>query len=285
MIPISIHINELELAGFSSTSTPLEQIETPTLALHGWLDNAASFAPLWPHLDTHPLLALDFPGHGLSSHRSAGAAYYFIEWAADIIALIEQYDWQQVHLIGHSMGAFISQLVASVMPERIAAMSLIEGFGMLTFKAEETREKLKKALVQRRELASKRAPVYPDKERIIRVRAETSQVTPAQIVGIVERNLMPVEGGWSWRVDPRVRLGSPFRFTLEQANDLMAGIQCPVQLIRGEQGFPELTRAVQQWSGTLTHFEQVELSGGHHVHLEYPEQVAKEINAFLRRLN
>lgn len=285
MIPISIPVHELKLAGFSSTKTPLNKLQAPTIALHGWLDNAASFAPLWPYLEKQPVLALDFPGHGLSSHRAPGNAYYFIEWAADIVALIETYDWQQVHLLGHSMGAFISQLVASVIPERIAGMSLIEGFGMLTFAADETREKLIKSLVQRRELASKRAPVYPDRERVIRVRAETSKVTPSQIAGIVERNLMAVEGGWSWRVDPRVRLGSPFRFTLEQANDLMAGIQCPVQLIRGEQGFPELEHAVQQWAGKLRQFQQTSLPGGHHLHLEYPEQVATEINAFMSQLN
>ncbi|MFM8353785.1 MAG: alpha/beta fold hydrolase, partial [Gammaproteobacteria bacterium] len=40
----------------------------PTLALHGWLDNANTFnrlAPLLPELD---LVALDFAGHGASDH-------------------------------------------------------------------------------------------------------------------------------------------------------------------------------------------------------------------------
>ena len=59
---------------------------TPTkkiLCLHGWLDNAASFNRLAPLLldSSSPLtdeqlqqpmeiLALDFPGHGLSGHKS-----------------------------------------------------------------------------------------------------------------------------------------------------------------------------------------------------------------------
>jgi pimeloyl-ACP methyl ester carboxylesterase len=46
------------------------------LCLHGWLDNAASFNRLAPLLleqeqqQPMEILALDFPGHGLSGHKS-----------------------------------------------------------------------------------------------------------------------------------------------------------------------------------------------------------------------
>ena len=47
------------------------------LALHGWLDNAASFLPLSAHLDGIDLVAPDLPGHGTSAHLPAGADYSF----------------------------------------------------------------------------------------------------------------------------------------------------------------------------------------------------------------
>jgi len=49
-------------------------METPVLALHGWLDNAASFIPLAQHLNETNLIALDFPGHGKSEHRTGANA-------------------------------------------------------------------------------------------------------------------------------------------------------------------------------------------------------------------
>ncbi|MGH8027673.1 MAG: alpha/beta fold hydrolase, partial [Pseudoxanthomonas sp.] len=37
---------------------------TKVLALHGWLDNAASFLPLAAYLPGVDLVMLDLPGHG-----------------------------------------------------------------------------------------------------------------------------------------------------------------------------------------------------------------------------
>lgn len=279
MNDVTFNIAGMQLAGLVTN----EPSQSPTLALHGWLDNAASFLPLMPLLTERSVVAIDLPGHGLSDHRAVGAAYYFVEWVADIVELIEQQGWQNVHLLGHSMGGFISQLVASVIPERIQCVTLIEAFGLLTFEADQTRIKLAAALAERRALAAKKAPVYREKERLIRLRAETSVLTAEQIAPIVERNLYAVEDGWSWRVDPRVRLGSPFRYTLEQADDLMAGIQCPVQLIRGQTGFKDVDKALLRWSTEVKKLQVNTLTGGHHVHLECPTDVAMEINAFLQQ--
>ena len=74
------------------------------LALHGWLDNLASFEPLLQHLDDLCVVAIDLPGHGKSDHRPVGAHYHFLDWIPDILAVIEALGWKGLSLMGHSLG-------------------------------------------------------------------------------------------------------------------------------------------------------------------------------------
>ena len=48
--------------------------DAPILALHGWLDNAASFVRLAPLLADADVVAIDLPGHGYSDHSPPGCA-------------------------------------------------------------------------------------------------------------------------------------------------------------------------------------------------------------------
>jgi alpha-beta hydrolase superfamily lysophospholipase len=90
------------------------------LLLHGWLDNAASFNLLAPKLNAvlnREIVAIDFPGHGHSSHKSADGptqlvseyAYYvsetleYLKWVES--ESINKTDEKEVILVGHSMGA------------------------------------------------------------------------------------------------------------------------------------------------------------------------------------
>ncbi|HNL32158.1 MAG TPA: alpha/beta fold hydrolase, partial [Pseudomonadales bacterium] len=102
-----------------------EHDATPLLALHGWLDNAASFdrlAPLLPHLR---LVALDMPGHGLSSHRPAGCRSHIWDDLPELLQCADQLGWQRFHLLGHSRGAGIATLLAAAVPERVISLTLI----------------------------------------------------------------------------------------------------------------------------------------------------------------
>ena len=134
--PVSVDFklpSGLRLAGWHTGSALPSQ---PVLCLHGWLDNANSFLPLATALSELPLLALDLAGHGHSSHRSVDAHYYLFDYVADIATLCRQQGWQQLTIIGHSMGGMVVQkcmevrqvsgavLMASVPPQGLWASAV-----------------------------------------------------------------------------------------------------------------------------------------------------------------
>ena len=83
------------------------------LALHGWLDNAASFVPLMPELGAFDLVALDLPGHGASAHRMPGYDYVFVDWIHDVLDVLDALGWERAHLLAHPIGRAIAPVVAS----------------------------------------------------------------------------------------------------------------------------------------------------------------------------
>jgi pimeloyl-ACP methyl ester carboxylesterase len=101
------------------------------LALHGWLDNAASFIPLAQHLHGIELVAPDLPGHGASPHLPPGADYSFAAAVNSVLDIADALGWDRFSLLGHSMGAGISSLVAAACPQRIERLVAIEALGAL----------------------------------------------------------------------------------------------------------------------------------------------------------
>ncbi|HEY7884092.1 MAG TPA: alpha/beta fold hydrolase, partial [Cellvibrionaceae bacterium] len=99
----------------------------PVLALHGWLDNSASFTALAPLLNGLEFIALDMAGHGQSAHRPGTAPYNIWEDVAEVLSIANALGWNEFSLVGHSRGAIVAALLAGAFPERVTAMALIEG--------------------------------------------------------------------------------------------------------------------------------------------------------------
>lgn len=251
------------------------------LALHGWLDNCHSFLPMQPYLDDFNWVFLDFPGHGHSDHRSAGAHYYFIDWVYDIAALIRQQGWQDIRLLGHSMGGYVAQVLAAVYPEPIRAVALIEAFGLLFGEAEKTRAQLREGLDSRFKQARRRLPVYPDLDHLTAARARAGEFSDDLARLLLERNLKPVAGGYGWRTDPAVRSASPFRFTQEQVRNLLQGFRLPLHIVLGSSGHKDLHKAIQLWGSEVPDHQVTQVEGGHHVHMQSPAEVAQVIRDHL----
>ncbi|WP_314409071.1 alpha/beta hydrolase [Pseudomonas kuykendallii] len=255
----------------------------PVIALHGWLDNAASFARLAPKLTGMRIVALDFAGHGHSAHRAAGAGYQLWDYALDVLLVAEQLGWPRFSLLGHSMGAIVSVLLAGAMPQRIERLALIDGLIPYLGEAADAPRKLGEALQAQLDLPNKRKPVYEKVEQAVMARMKgVGAVSRDAAELLAQRGLMPVPGGYTWRTDARLTLPSPLRFTRAHSQAFLAAVQCPVDLVLAENGLLKGELPLLQMLEALP-FNVTRLAGGHHLHLDDEAGAASVADCFNRR--
>ncbi len=241
----------------------------PVLALHGWLDNAASFSKLAPLLTHCRVIAPDMAGHGMSPHRGAGDPYLFIDYVPDVVAAAEGLGWQRFSLLGHSMGAGIAVLLAGAFPERVRSLALIEGIGPLTGEPEAAPAALRAAWEREQALADKLPPSYASFAEAVAARAAGGAgITHAAAELLCERGLERRGVRWYWRNDARLTLPSRLRMTEPQVLAFISKIEAPTLLIRAREGLQFDALKMRKRLATLGVTTVIEISGGHHLHLE-----------------
>lgn len=251
---------------------------TAVLCLHGWLDNAASFEPLAQQLADIPLLALEFPGHGHSAHRGADAHYYFFDWVQDLAALCRQQQWQQLTIIGHSMGAMVATALAAAFPELVAKLVLIDSLGFVTDDAGNAAKQLREGINSRLKTPA-RKPYYASLADAAAARQKQSDFSATEAMLLAERGTIATAQGLSWRADMRLRHSSVYRLTPEQAKALTSAVQCKVlALIASDSPF---AGKAEQFAAHYAQLQLTTVSGGHHCHMTQAALVAGEIRRFL----
>lgn len=254
------------------------------LALHGWLDNAATFSRLAPVLSAAlniRLIALDLPGHGHSAVRGEDADYPLWGYLPDVLAALDELNMASATIVGHSMGAGVASLLAAAEPERVQRLILIDGLASSTSEAADTVVQLQAALRAHRRPRS-RGRGYESVEAAVeaRVRGGVTRLDADTARPIVERNLiLAADGCHYWRTDRRLTAPSMVRWTPEQMLATVSTITAPTLLLQASAGvlnerphFHEACRRIERLTRRV-------LCGGHHLHLERARvaQVAEEV--------
>ncbi|TYK64436.1 alpha/beta fold hydrolase [Colwellia echini] len=276
----------------------------PVLCLHGYLDNAASFIPLMQESHLLPnkrIIALEWPGHGHSSHRSIGAHYHFVDYVSDLLALFSLNDWPAIDIVAHSMGAMIASAFAAAFPEKVKSLTLIDAFGLLCAPEEQTTIQLREGLLSRHKSMLSAKPPKPTRSfslnTAIKARMHVSDLTYEHAALIIQRSLIieqtdlacivsddKVSELYRWRSDPRLRFISPYRLSLAQGQQLFSDIKCPIQLIYGDKGMKMVVTGLTHFSATDNKAATIKLTGGHHVHMEQSKALASLLNSFFNRI-
>lgn len=254
----------------------------PILALHGWLDNANSFEPLAQYLqDNYYLIAIDFPGHGHSSHLPDGCHYHFTDGIFILTQIINALGLTQVHLLGHSMGACLASLAAGITPDRFLSLALIEGLGPFSAPPQTACKQLANYLNHLTENEPKTSKAYQSLEKAARARSIRGYVSLEIAAILCERGLMDVDGTFYWRHDQRLLIPSPLWMTEEQILSCLHAIHTKTHLITATNGFAFDQELMPHRINAVNNLTVTQLEGGHHIHMEQPKKVADILLKFM----
>ena len=235
------------------------------LALHGWLDNCASFDRLLPLLPDFEVLALDLAGQGLSDFRPGLGAYNIWQDCSELYQLQRVLGWPKCVLLGHSRGAMIASLYAGSFPENVSALCLIDAVLPLTCSAEEAPQQLATAIRGLVDGRGQSQRYYATRDLALNAREKALFPLAREACAVLaDRSLLQNEQGYYWRYDSRLLMASEFRMSREQALAFVDRYPCPALLL-ASFGADDREHPLFAAHDKLRH---VKVAGSHHLHLD-----------------
>lgn len=305
------------------------------------MDNCRSFLPLASYLIDHwpadrrgslDIVAIDFPGHGKSSHTSVQNPHMFGMFCMYHLAeVVNKLGWwvdetdrgklqkrigqneesgssnarrqnqQKFMIIGHSMGATVTSLYASVFPEQVQCAVLLDAYALFYFPDKGlvsfTRDHVNKRMQYNASDPNQKRRTYSSLNEAIEARMKTTRdalgghqyISREAAQDIVQRGVKQVANGYQFVHD--VRLGwKPFmRLTKAQRDEILRKVQCPCALLMAKDGWPFFhpVHGLDEEEEILRLFRPAlyrnDLPGSHHFHAD-PDtrtQVANVVLSFL----
>lgn len=269
----------------------------PILMIHGWEDNAGTFDPLIPLLPRHvSYLAIDLPGHGLSSHLPNGMLYSHASFIYVLRLIQKKFKWKIMSLCGHSMGSVISYIYASVFPSEIDMVIALDAL-----KPTETINnyllKLYQSFDKSWNLDGKEPPSYSYDQIIDKYMNGTlSSYTEESLQYLLVRGIAESKlesNKYYFTRDIRLRSVIVSMVDLEVNIEMAGRITAPYCFVKSLQcGYSAkwlyMDDIMHKMKDSNPKFESHGVDGLHHVHLTEPEKVSFILGRYIdkhRRAN
>lgn len=262
--------------------------------LHGFLD----FAWTWEGmaatgiLSRYRLIAPDLRGYGDSDRVGPGGYYHFMDYLADVEALVEYLNAERanpsgkVSIVGHSMGGSVATYFAGSYPELVEKLIVLEGLGPPDQPVDNMPERIVAWLAAWRRVTKQTSrPIPSVEEAAARLRRHDPRLEQSLALRLAERGTVELPGGQRvFKHDPLHLTPGPYPFTFEAARSFWRRISCPVLLVAAENSEfkyddADLARRV----GSFNNPRVVTLPDcGHMMQRHQPAALAQLIEEFLR---
>lgn len=265
----------------------------PLLSLHGWMDNAGTWDTVAPLLPRNiSLVAIDFPGHGFSSFKPLGTSTVFMDLVLDIERVVQHFGWQEVNLLGHSMGGGAAMLYGGTFPEKVKKIIMLDIIKPIAIPADVQPERTVRGIT---ELLRAEAKIGNDLNCY-----EYSSIVDKLITGyngsiteeaakvLLKRGSVKHPNGlYSFNYDPRLKCSNICGMTFEQQKAFASRLNCEMMIIKASKGpFYEKKEyhdeIMSLYVQKTKKFTYKEVEGTHHVHINDPQLVAPLIAGFMQ---
>jgi pimeloyl-ACP methyl ester carboxylesterase len=247
---------------------------------HTWDWFAEQFA------DDYHIVAPDLRGHG-DSEWVRGSSYHHVDYVYDLAQLVRQRGLSPSVVVGHSMGGTLAALYASLYPQQVRHLIVLEGVGLWPGMFENTSpaERIRAWIDNTRALAGRIPKRYPSLEdAYARMRSANTHLSDEQARHLtVHGSTQNEDGSYSWKYDNYTHAFPAYRVPADETRALWEEIDCPTLLLNAREGFPHRTGQ----AGTLEHFRRGTLidieDAGHWVHHDQLDAVVLATRNFLKQ--
>lgn len=260
------------------------------LCLHGILEQGASWDGTADSLAAQGfhVIAPDLRGHGRSAHAGPDGGYQLLDFLADIDQLSQLLARDRpLVLVGHSMGAVLSAVLASLRPQRFRGLVLVEPVVPAPDSSPATASQLVTHLDY---LATPVNPVVMENlaAAVQRLQSLKPHLPTLATEKLAERLTCPAPQGQGliWRWDPRLQARTPFSLGAgwldrQSYGQMLDQITLPTTLVLGQQS--QFNRP-EDLAFLATHLPQAQaltLAGGHDLPTETPLALARIIQTMM----
>lgn len=250
-------------------------------------------------------IALDFPGHGQSSHLPPGQWYHWTDYLGSVIRTVDYLKVDKVSLIAHSLGGSVACIYAGTYPDKVNRLVLVDICRPLLISRRmeilETSDSIaqmyRSFYDQQFQFENGQSkfcvnPGLPMEKHVSKLMRSTRYlefmtVESAEIlVKRVTRLTSKDPELYSLTRDPRLLINDYFVHD-SMANECVTNMICDMLIILPENGiikklFPkEVGFATEIYEKILKVFKVATVKGFHHEHLNNPTEMALLMAEFL----